>query len=284
VTGESHELDERHCRRQRQTRSSSRVPALVSRHLPRARPGRRTVEWMRAPKSTTVVVTLMTLVVVSACGGKPARSAQALSSSPLVPKLEARRIAASWSGAHSYLPTWAPSDVVVSRWQIVSDAGAGNDRLVVRFRRRTAALTWQVSDSRELAWVRAQIDCRHPPAAPTTINGRTVYQRNEHGTEWAWICLSIGFPLTIGIEQRAGGADARAPPRSTVWSRAPSACLRAARRATTTSSCRPRRLDTWERRSPGRSSSHRGSRRGSSSAGNASSRTTPAETAAAPCS
>jgi hypothetical protein len=109
-----------------------------------------------------------------------------------VPAVVARRIAAQWRGAYSYLPTWAPARVALSRWDIVSDAGAGNDRLVVHFTRPGVDLRWEVSDARELARVRARIYCDARGTAK-------VLYRKQRGVETAWRCVGVGFPLLMSV-------------------------------------------------------------------------------------
>ena len=48
------------------------------------------------------------------CGG--AATDQPHSSASGVPSTKARRIAAQWGGAVTYLPNWAPPGVVLSDW------------------------------------------------------------------------------------------------------------------------------------------------------------------------
>jgi hypothetical protein len=123
---------------------------------------------------------------------------------PVVPKVVARRIAAQWTGAYSYLPTWAPAGVALSRWDIVTDAGAGNDRLVVHFIRPGVDLRWEVSDARELARVRAGIYC------DVRGTGKVLYRR-QRGFETAWRCVDVGFPLlmSVAIGPRGDGRPTR---------------------------------------------------------------------------
>ena len=133
----------------------------------------------------------MTLAAVGA-------SAASSGPRPVVSTVAARRIASQWKGAYSYLPTWAPPDVTLSHWEIVSDAGAGNDRLVIHFTRPGVELRWEVSDARELARMRAGIHC--PPRGA----GSVTY-RKQRGVETAWRCIDVGFRLLLSIATRPHG-------------------------------------------------------------------------------
>jgi hypothetical protein len=134
------------------------------------------------PALATCVVALAVATVAAAGPGER----------PVVSPLVSRRIAAQWTGTYSYLPTWAPPRVLFSRWDIVTDAGAGNDRLVVHFTRPHVDLRWEVSDARELARVRARLKC------PARGSGPVAY-RKQRGVVTAWRCVGVGFPLMISV-------------------------------------------------------------------------------------
>jgi hypothetical protein len=113
-----------------------------------------------------------------ACGG--AATGQPRSSASGVPPTKARRIAAQWGGAVTYLPNWAPSGVVLSDWWAEGlDSAADDNRLVVQFVRRATQLDWEVSDPRETDRVAGGIVCGHGRFAARVINGRTVYYRRR---------------------------------------------------------------------------------------------------------
>src|SRR6266545_558555 len=90
-----------------------------------------------------------------------ATTRQPRSSATVVSRSKARRIAAVWGGTLTFLPTWAPPDVVPSHWWSETCAcGTDDNRLVVRFKHQQTRLDWEVSDQQEIHRVRAGIVCR----------------------------------------------------------------------------------------------------------------------------
>jgi len=147
-----------------------------------------------------------------ACGGSA--TGQPPSSASGVPSTKARRIAAQWGGAVTYLPNWAPRGVALSNWWAEGlDSAADDNRLVVQFVRRATHLDWEVSDPRETDRVAGGIVCRYGRFAARFISGRTVFYRRRTGSEIAWVCIPAsgtyapGFAirrLTISLRQHVG--------------------------------------------------------------------------------
>jgi hypothetical protein len=137
-----------------------------------------------------------------------------LLAAPVVSPAKARRVAAQWGGALTYLPRWAPRGVVLSHWWSGTCACATDDnRLVVRFRRRQTRLDWVVTDPQEIHRRPAGIVCRSRIAAHL-VGGRAVFYRRRRGSEIAWTCIGVSAPwapgmgpvgaLTISVRQASG--------------------------------------------------------------------------------
>jgi len=131
-----------------------------------------------------------------AASGRPWAGGSVVPSAVVSP-VKARRIAAVWGGALTYLPRWAPKGVVVTHWWSGTCAcGTDDNRLVVQFVRRT----------------------RRRPAA--VINRRAIFYRKRGTFETAWACIAVsgrwapGFDLlrrlTISVTQRADAGRLRA--------------------------------------------------------------------------
>ncbi len=123
--------------------------------------------------------------------------ADAAAPSRVVPRTEARRIAAEWGGSKAFAPTWAPREVSFHDWGWTSDAGSGNDRLILHFKYRQRMLRWVVSDSREIVRIAASIRCPR--------YDRSVFHRIRRGELTVWLCLRIGFPITVSVSQVGRG-------------------------------------------------------------------------------
>jgi hypothetical protein len=139
-----------------------------------------------------------------------------------VPSAKARRVAAQWGGALTFLPTWTPSGVAISHWWSGTCACAMDDsRLVVRFRRRATRLDWVVTDPAEVDRRPAGIVCRSRRFAARVIDGRAVFHRRRGHSEIAWTCIPAsarwapGFDrvgrLTISVRQVPGRAGRLRP-------------------------------------------------------------------------
>jgi hypothetical protein len=139
-----------------------------------------------------------------------------------VPPAKARRVAAQWGGALTFLPSWAPSGVVLSHWWSETCACAMDDnRLVVRFWRRQTRLDWVVSDPHEIHRRTAGIVCRSRRFAARIVDDRPVFYRRGPGSEVAWTCIPASGRwapfmdpvgrLTISLRQVAGRAGRLRP-------------------------------------------------------------------------
>lgn len=159
-----------------------------------------------------VVLVVIAATLAAGCGHEVTTQRHSLAA--VVPPAKARRIAAQWGGAVTYLPKWAPDGVVLSNWWAETCAcGTDDSRLVVQFVRERTRLDWQVSDPQEVHHVAAGIVCRDERFADRVINGRSVFYRSQRDSETAWICIPVsgrlgeGFPLdklTISVRQEAG--------------------------------------------------------------------------------
>ena len=137
-----------------------------------------------------------------------------LLAAPVVSPAKARRVAAQWGGALTYLPRWAPRGVGLSHWWSETCACATDDnRLVVRFRRRQTRLDWVVTDPQQIHRRAAGIVCRSRIAAHI-VGGRAVFYRRLRASEIAWTCIGVSAPwapgmdpvgaLTISVQQASG--------------------------------------------------------------------------------
>ena len=154
-----------------------------------------------------------------AASGRPWAGGSVVPSAVVSP-VKARRIAAVWGGALTYLPRWAPKGVVVTHWWSGTCAcGTDDNRLVVQFVRRSTRLDWVVSDPDQIDRTRAGVVCtRRRPAA--VINRRAIFYRKRGTFETAWACIAVsgrwapGFDLlrrlTISVTQRADAGRLRA--------------------------------------------------------------------------
>ena len=139
-----------------------------------------------------------------------------------VPPAKARRVAAQWGGALTFLPRWAPSGVVLSHWWSETCACATDDnRLVVRLWRRQTRLDWVVSDPQEIHRRPAGIVCRSRRFAARVVYGRPVFYRHGPRSEVAWTCIPASGrwapfmdpvgKLTISLRQVSGRAGRLRP-------------------------------------------------------------------------
>jgi hypothetical protein len=145
-----------------------------------------------------------------------------LLAAPVVSPAKARRVAAQWGGALTYLPRWAPRGVVLSHWWSETCACATDDnRLVVRFRRRQTRFDWVVTDPQEIHRRPAGIVCRGRRFAARVVDGRAVFYRRGPRSEVAWTCMytsgrwapfmdPVG-KLTISLRQVSGRAGRLRP-------------------------------------------------------------------------
>jgi hypothetical protein len=144
------------------------------------------------------------------------------STSAAVPPAKARRVAAQWGGALTFLPRWTPSGVVLSHWWSETCAcGTDDNRLVARFWRRRTRLDWVVSDPQEVHRRPAGIVCRSRRFAARIVAGRAVFYRHGPGSEVAWMCIPVSGRwasfmdpvgrLTISLRQLPGRAGRLRP-------------------------------------------------------------------------
>ena len=100
------------------------------------------------------------------------------------------------------MPGWLPPGFVFSRWSVLSHNVLCDQGPVVRFVRGSAHVTW-----RGKRW---QLPCRNQQFAASVAGNRTTFFRRDHGTDTAWACVNVGFPLTFSVSQRSGSNGASA--------------------------------------------------------------------------
>ncbi len=164
-----------------------------------------------------VLALLVALGFTSIAGASRTRTH---SSARVVSPATARRIAAVWGSSLTFLPTWAPSGVVPSRWWSETCAcGTDDSRLVVQFKRQATRLDWVVTDQHEYDRVRSGVACSGAGSPARVLNGRTVFYRPAAGIAWSCIPIpagarwypSVGKPaiaplgkLIVSVHQLAG--------------------------------------------------------------------------------
>jgi hypothetical protein len=141
-----------------------------------------------------------TLAAGTSSGARGASAGRSERPAPVVPLVDARRIAAQCRGAWSYMPAWLPPGFVFARWSVASHNVACDEGPVVRFRRGVVELTWRAFDPRLDPLLR----CRARRFAARVLNGRAVFYLRTRRVEAAWTCAGGFFPK-ISVSQRTGG-------------------------------------------------------------------------------
>jgi hypothetical protein len=149
------------------------------------------------------------VVVVAGAGGEGAGGApQSRIPGRVVPRAEARRIAAEFEGAGAYLPRRVPRGFAFSSWTTTEDCGACGRRLVVHFAHGRSDLKWEAFfEDLGRPWLR----CRHQRFVVGVVDGRIVSYRRRRGIETAWVCVHPHYHEIVSVSHRVDGQDDLSP-------------------------------------------------------------------------